>query len=202
MDIDRSLNNLDDTQNAILVSAETNTLDRIERGRAIIKATELSVDAVLRENPFGKGGPFINLGEDLDLTAEGDFVSRVTSIKARVAEAEALDSALVSLPLGHPVAEQTYRTSSYGLRKDPFTKRPTFHPGIDFGGKRMTPIVATAGGKVIFAGRNGGYGKSVEIDHGHGLDQLFLNVFNLCPRDGNKEVSSTLSKRICAVNFG
>lgn len=184
MEIDRSLNNLDDTQNAILVSAETDTLDRIERGRAIIKATELSVDTVLRENPFGKGGPFIDLGDDLDLSAEGDFVSRVTSIKARVAEAEALDSALVSLPLGHPVAEQTYRTSSYGLRKDPFTKRPTFHPGIDFGGQRMTPIVATAGGKVIFAGRNGGYGKSVEIDHGHGFVTRYAHMHKLNVKRG------------------
>jgi len=89
MEIDRSLNNLDDTQNAFLVSAETDTLNRIERGRAIIKATDLSVDTVLRESPFGKGGPFIDLGDSVNLTAEGDFGSRVASIKARVAEAEA-----------------------------------------------------------------------------------------------------------------
>jgi len=169
MEIDRSLNNLDDTQNAFLVSAETDTLNRIERGRAIIKATDLSVDTVLRESPFGKGGPFIDLGDSVNLTAEGDFGSRVASIKARVAEAEALDSAIKSLPFGHPVGEETYRTSSYGMRKDPFTKRPTFHEGLDFGGQRNTPIVAAADGKVIFVGRNGGYGKSVEIDHGHGF---------------------------------
>ena len=184
MDIDRSLSNLDDTQNAILVSAETNTLDRIERGRAIIQATELSVDTVLRENPFGKGGPFIDLGDGIDLNAEGNFVSRVTSIKARVAEAEALDNALTSMPLGHPVASETYRTSAYGLRKDPFTKRPTFHPGIDFGGQRMTPIVATAAGKVIFAGRNGGYGKSVEIDHGHGFVTRYGHMHKLNVKRG------------------
>jgi len=169
MDIDRSLSNLDLTQNAILASAEIDTLDRIERGRAIIKATDLSVDTVLRESPFGKGGLFVDLGEDINLAAEGDFGSRVASIKARVAEAEALDSALNSLPFGHPVGVQTYRTSAYGLRKDPFTKRPTFHEGLDFGGQRETPIVATADGTVIFSGRNGGYGKSIEIDHGHGF---------------------------------
>jgi len=169
MDIDRSLSNLDLTQNAILASAEIDTLDRIERGRAIIKATDLSVDTVLRESPFGKGGLFVDLGEDINLAAEGDFGSRVASIKARVAEAEALDSALTSLPFGHPVGVQTYRTSAYGLRKDPFTKRPTFHEGLDFGGQRETPIVATADGTVIFSGRNGGYGKSIEIDHGHGF---------------------------------
>jgi len=184
MEIDRSLNNLDNTQNAILVSAETDTLDRIERGRAIIRATDLSVDTVLQESPFGKGGPFIELGDNLNLKAEGNFGSRVASIKARVAEAEALESALASLPFGHPVGVPTYRTSSYGLRKDPFTKRPTFHEGLDFGGQRKTPIVATADGKVILAGRNGGYGKSVEIDHGHGFVTRYGHMYKLNVKRG------------------
>ena len=184
MQIDRSLNNLDDTQNAILVSAETDTLARIERGRAIIKATDLSVDTVLRESPFGKGGLFIDLGDNINLTSEGDFGSRVASIKARVAEAEALDNALTSLPFGHPVGAETYKTSSYGLRKDPFTKRPTFHPGIDMGGARNTPIVAAADGKVIFAGRNGGYGKSVQIDHGHGFVTRYGHMHKLNVKRG------------------
>ena len=184
MEIDRSLNNLDDTQNAILVSAETDTLERIERGRAIIKATELSVDTILRESPFGKGGPFVDLGDSINLAAEGDFGSRVASIKARVAEAEALDNALASLPFGHPVGVETYRTSSYGLRKDPFTKRPTFHEGLDFGGQRNTPIVAAADGKVIFVGRNAGYGKSVEIDHGHGFVTRYGHMHKLNVKRG------------------
>ena len=184
MDLDRSLNNLDETQNAILVTAETDTLARIERGRAIIKATDLSVDTVLRESPFGKGGPFIDLGDNPNLKAEGDFVSRVESIKARVAEAEALDAALTALPVGHPVEGQTYKTSTYGLRKDPFTKRPTFHPGVDMAGQRGTPVIATADGKVISAGRNGGYGKSVKIDHGHGFITRYGHMHKLNVKRG------------------
>ncbi|WP_051279147.1 M23 family metallopeptidase [Hellea balneolensis] len=185
MDIDRSLSNLDITQNAILASAEIDTLNRIERGRAIIRATDLSVDTVLSESPFGKGGLFVDLGDDLNAAAaEGDFGSRVASIKARVAEAEALDNALTSLPFGHPVGVPTYRTSSYGLRKDPFTKRPTFHQGLDFGGRRETPIVAAADGTVIFAGRNGGYGRSVEIDHGHGFVTRYGHMHKLNVKRG------------------
>jgi len=184
MDIDRSLSNLDITQNAILASAEIDTLNRIERGRAIIKATDLSVDTVLSESPFGKGGLFVDLGDDISAATEGSFGSRVASIKARVAEAEALDSALTSLPFGHPVGEPTYRTSAYGLRKDPFTKRPTFHEGLDFGGRREMPIVATADGTVIFAGRNGGYGRSVEIDHGHGFITRYGHMHKLNVKRG------------------
>ena len=184
MDIDRSLNNLDDTQNALLDSAETDTLNRIERGRAIIKATTLSVDTVLNESSFGKGGPFIAIDDTLNTTTEGNFGSRITSIKARIAEAEALDSALIAIPLGHPVGEKTYRTSPYGLRKDPFTKRPTFHAGIDFGGQRNTPIVAAADGKVVAAGRNGTLGKYVKIDHGYGFVTRYGHMHKLNVKRG------------------
>jgi len=184
MQIDRSLNNLDETQNAILISAEVDTLDRIELNRAIINSTELKVDTVLKENTFGKGGLFVDLGDNVDIPADGNFGSRIASIKARVAEAEALDSALLSIPFGHPVGVETYRTSSYGMRKDPFTRRPTFHAGIDFGGQRLTPIVAAADGKVIFSGRNGGYGRSVEIDHGHGFVTRYGHMHKLNVKRG------------------
>jgi len=184
MEFDRSLNNLDDTQNAILVSAEVDTLKRIELNRAIINSTELKVDTVLKESPFGKGGLFVDIGDDLDVPREGNFGSRIASIKARVAEAEALDNALLSVPFGHPVGVETYRTSSYGLRKDPFTKRPTFHEGLDFGGQRLAPIVATADGKIIFSGRNGGYGRSVEIDHGHGFVTRYGHMHKLNVKRG------------------
>ena len=184
MDIDLSMNNLDDTQNAILVSAEIDTLDRIERGRAIIRATDLSVDTVLNESPFGKGGPYIDLDDNPNLNAESGFNSRVETIKARVAEAAAIDEALNSMPLGHPVGAKTYRTSSYGLRKDPFTKRPTFHGGIDFGGQRNTAIVAAADGKVVSAGRNGPLGKYVKIDHGHGFVTRYGHMHKLNVKRG------------------
>jgi murein DD-endopeptidase MepM/ murein hydrolase activator NlpD len=40
-----------------------------------------------------------------------------------------------------------------------------FHKGLDIGVVPGTPIRATAGGMVIVAGRKGGYGKTVVIDH-------------------------------------
>ena len=184
LDIDRSMNNLDDSQNAILVSAEIETLDRIEHGRAIIDTLDLKVDTVLKESAFGKGGLFVDLGDKSNIANDGEFGSRIASIKARVAEAEALDNALLSIPLGHPVGAKTYRTSAYGLRKDPFTNRPTFHEGLDFGGQRLAPIVAAADGKVIFAGRNGGYGRSIEIDHGHGFVTRYGHMHKLNVKRG------------------
>lgn len=50
---------------------------------------------------------------------------------------------------------------------------------VDFGAKWGTPIVASAGGKVIIAkdyGWNGGYGKYVVIEHPNGVQTLYSHL--------------------------
>jgi len=184
LDLDNSLNNLGATQDAFLITAEKTTLDNIERNRALIQATDMDVDTVLAESPLGKGGPFIPL--DGMTPDETGFVSRVAAIQARAAEVEALDAVVNSLPVGHPVGAETYKTSSFGLRQDPFTKRPTMHHGLDFGGQKLTPIVATAEGVVSYVGRRGAYGRVVEIDHGHGFKTRYAHLHKTFVKRGQK----------------
>lgn len=59
--------------------------------------------------------------------------------------------------------------SPFGNRIDPFTKRLSFHPGLDIVAPTGTPILAAAGGRVVFAGQKAGYGNAVDIDHGNGF---------------------------------
>jgi hypothetical protein len=59
--------------------------------------------------------------------------------------------------------------SPFGNRIDPFTHRLSFHPGVDLVAPTGTPILAAAGGRVIYAGPKAGYGNAVEIDHGNGF---------------------------------
>ena len=61
----------------------------------------------------------------------------------------------------------------YGMKFDPFTGYKRMHYGIDIANPRGTPIVATADGKVIKVGRQGGMGKTVTIDHGYGFKTLY-----------------------------
>ncbi len=54
-----------------------------------------------------------------------------------------------------------------------------FHAALDISGPLGSPIVASDGGEVVFAGENGTYGNCVIIDHGDGIQTLYahLNAF-------------------------
>jgi murein DD-endopeptidase MepM/ murein hydrolase activator NlpD len=57
-------------------------------------------------------------------------------------------------------------TSGFNLRRyHPVLKKRRPHNGTDFGAASGTPIRATGSGKVVHAGRNGGHGNFVKIDH-------------------------------------
>ncbi len=182
-----SLTNLSSDQNDILIEAENNALQSIELNRAIIRSSGLDVDEVLRSGPFGQGGPLVSV-QDNTIEA-GNFGSRIDGIRARVAEADALNRAMISMPFGEPITQEHYRTSAYGPRKDPFTKRTAFHQGVDFGGRKMTEILATAPGKVSYVGMNGGYGRVVEIEHDHGLKTRYAHLAKTFVKRGQNIVA-------------
>ena len=56
-------------------------------------------------------------------------------------------------------------SSRFGVRKHPILGYSKMHRGVDFAAKRGTPIMAAGDGRISFAGRNGSYGKFIEIRH-------------------------------------
>jgi murein DD-endopeptidase MepM/ murein hydrolase activator NlpD len=64
-------------------------------------------------------------------------------------------------------------TGSFGERIDPFNGEGAFHRGVDISTDYGTPIVAPADGTVVFADQYSGYGRLIEIDHGHGYMTRF-----------------------------
>jgi murein DD-endopeptidase MepM/ murein hydrolase activator NlpD len=66
-------------------------------------------------------------------------------------------------------------------RKHPIfkTKRP--HRGVDYAAPTGTPIKASGDGKVILAGRKGGYGKTVILQHGQSYTTLYAHMTRIKP---------------------
>ena len=60
-------------------------------------------------------------------------------------------------------------TSGFGFRRHPILGYARMHAGVDIGAGWGSPIHATAAGLVSFAGRHGGHGNYVRLDHGGGL---------------------------------
>jgi murein DD-endopeptidase MepM/ murein hydrolase activator NlpD len=54
------------------------------------------------------------------------------------------------------------------------TRRP--HRGVDYAAPRGTPIKAAGDGKIIFRGKNGGYGNCVIIQHGGNVTTLYAHL--------------------------
>jgi murein DD-endopeptidase MepM/ murein hydrolase activator NlpD len=77
------------------------------------------------------------------------------------------------------------RTSSYSIRRfHPISKKYKRHTGIDYSAPRGTPIFATAGGTVEFAGWRGGYGKLVVIRHPNGYKTYYGHCSRLLAKKG------------------
>jgi len=85
-----------------------------------------------------------------------------------------------SVPEGNPTKGKAWMSSKFGARRDPFTGRKTYHDGIDFAAKLGTPIYSSAAGVVSASGPRGGYGNTVEVDHGDGTVTRYAhNSLNL-----------------------
>ena len=140
--------------------------DRHEnRARAIRSAL---AQLGLRAQPAASasGGPFVPIKLASEDGAFGRALSRVNLARA---DANALSTTLLKVPLRKPVAGAIDESSPFGIRMDPFVHEAAMHTGIDFRGDTGDPIRATGAGTVTIARSSGGYGKMVEIDHGNGL---------------------------------
>lgn len=124
------------------------------------------------------GGPFVP-SEDVD------FADLTESLSQSLDTLELLKKKASKLPVGIPVPGANV-SSSFGSRVDPFHRRSAFHAGIDFRASTGTPVLSSGSGTVIKAGRNGGYGLMVEIDHGYGITTRYAHLSRILVKPGHK----------------
>jgi murein DD-endopeptidase MepM/ murein hydrolase activator NlpD len=71
-------------------------------------------------------------------------------------------------------------------RRHPISGKVRAHNGVDYAAATGTPIKAAGDGRVIFAGRKGGYGNAVILQHRNGVTTLYghMSRFNKSARSG------------------
>lgn len=93
-------------------------------------------------------------------------------------------SFLSALPTRRPAIG--YFTSGFGIRVSPFGGRSKMHEGLDIANRPGTQIKAPADGVVIFANTKSGYGQTVILDHGYGLETWYGHTKKILVTKGQK----------------
>lgn len=119
-----------------------------------------------------------------DSTADGRGGESLTSsmlsdttrgISSEIRRSRELLATFRSLPERLPL-EVGRATSSFGLRRHPVTFMRMLHAGIDLVSGGSQTVHATRAGRVIFAGRSGGYGNTVVIAHDRGVETRYAHL--------------------------
>ncbi|MGE0616146.1 MAG: peptidoglycan DD-metalloendopeptidase family protein [Bacteriovoracia bacterium] len=85
---------------------------------------------------------------------------------------------LGALPSRKPT--EGYITSGFGLRQSPHGDgRLKMHEGLDISNQPGTPVRSPADGTVTFSGVKAGYGRTVIVDHGFGMETWYSHSQDL-----------------------
>lgn len=89
-----------------------------------------------------------------------------------------------AMPTRLPILN-SYVTSGFGGRADPFGGGGQFHKGIDFEANTGDPVLAVGDGVVTYSGMRSGYGNVVEVDHGNGYVSRYAHNSRLMVQVGD-----------------
>ncbi len=203
-DAERPLNDMrarmakfEDTQVALLdevVQQSSNKVNALSKIFARFGMSAKQVAAKSDYTPDAVGGPFLSVTAD-DIGSKR-IADRINIAANNLLTAEKLKFEINRLPMQLPLASYSRITSRYGMRRDPFRRTMAMHAGIDFKAPYGAPIYATAPGVVVKAGREGAYGKLVEIRHDNGFTTRYAHMSAIKVRHGARVRRGTVVGRL------
>ncbi len=162
-------------------------------GRLILNFADIFAYDMDFANDVRSGDSFSMLLEDLyvenrsvkeDTIAVAEFINngkkilalRYTNSVGQVGyftpKGESMRSRFLRMPINLARISSRYNPK----RRHPVLKIVRPHNGVDFAARRGTPIFTTGNGKIYKIGNNGGYGKTVIINHGDGYTTLYAHM--------------------------
>lgn len=105
-----------------------------------------------------------------------------------------------SQPSVWPTSE-TYVTSPFGGRRNPFGGGRDWHPGIDIAGSYGNPVYASGSGQVTMAEWYYGYGKYIKINHGHGYETAYGHLSSIEVQPGQRVKKGQLIGRVGSTGY-
>ncbi len=148
------------------IPARPGLLYKVKQGdtlAAILNKYSVNVDAVRTENPYLANIDFIEPGVDIFLP------------NAKIPQPP--------LPWIRPVYGGRF-SSRFGWRRHPIHRRRHYHTGVDIA-VRYRAVRAARGGRAVYAGYLGAYGKVVVIRHDKNFKTLYAHLSRIRVRPGS-----------------
>ncbi len=165
-----SLDRIEQSQGTTLSSLEEGLEYKARRIRGVLVDLGFEKGKGNEVKVAGVGGPFLPVKPTIE---PGGFDRQLSRIRLARANVERLTRTLSSLPVRKPLSGELEVASGFGVRSDPFTRSAAMHSGLDFQSEQGAPVRVTANGTVTAAGWSGGYGKSIDVDHGNGYSTRY-----------------------------
>jgi murein DD-endopeptidase MepM/ murein hydrolase activator NlpD len=189
--ISLSLDKVEQTQAASLTNLEERIDTKARRMRSVL--ADLGVDPVRSRGDGPAGGPFVPIKPPQ--AGASAFERQLYRVNVARAQIDRYTHTLVAVPVRKPIIGEVDMSSPFGMRMDPFLGRPAVHTGIDLRGDTGEPVRATATGRVTIAGREGGYGNMIEINHGNGVASRYGHLSQIGVKVGQfVRIGETIGK--------
>jgi murein DD-endopeptidase MepM/ murein hydrolase activator NlpD len=172
------------------MQAQVQRLDAL--GTRLTKLAGMKPAEFQFSEPPAMGGPLVplpgkkmsenSLSQQLDRLSHvvNDRSDKLTALETMLLQNQLSRRLLPSMPPVH----SGYYSSNFGWRIDPFTGANALHEGVDFVANAGTPIYASAGGVVDYAGMDSSYGNMVEIDHGNNIVTRYAHASKVLVKVG------------------
>lgn len=177
MAINNSLSEIESEQFEGIGSLASSAWQAAEHIATALEGAGIRIDPVSETK--ATGGPFIPISDS------ALFDARVRDLDAALEKLESVKEAARTAPIANPSPGHSI-SSNFGPRRDPFLGRLAHHSGIDFRAPPGAPVLSAGEGTVVSAGWNGGYGRMVEVDHGHGLTTRYAHMSRISVSEGDR----------------
>lgn len=112
---------------------------------------------------------FVNRGETYTAVR---YTNKQGNTSYYTAAGESMRKAFIRTPVDFARISSRFSNG----RKHPILNKIRAHKGVDYAAPSGTPIKSAGDGKIILAGRNGGYGNTVIIQHGQRYKTLYAHM--------------------------
>lgn len=118
------------------------------------------------------------------MVLDDELVQLTSLLSSAQTSLEKIEEIKRHIPSIHPTRSSSI-SSGFGIRKDPFSQRLSFHNGIDITGNTNDQIFATADGTIEAAHWDPIKGNYVQINHTYSLQTVYMHLRKITVKTGD-----------------